>query len=131
MSRIRPLVSSVILPALFVATGCSGPGPGATLERFVIALDAGELTEAAALVAGPAVEQSNPEEVVAALQEGLREFTRANGVRVQILSERVEGDRAQVVARLVTGAGEQETERWNLVQTDGQWMIYLEPGDLS
>ena len=124
MLRIQLLLCSVALLWGIVAAGCSSVGPGATVQRFYRAVESGEAKAASEMVSGSMVSMMGPKKFEMALQGETGKISQKGGIQsIEILSEEIDGDAAEVGVRVTYGNGETDEENLNLTRIDGRWMI--------
>ena len=117
----------VALMALALA-GCSvfRPGPGDVVKQFIRHVEAGETTEAAALLSGDLANNLGQDKLRRVLAEQTRQIQSKGGIsNIEIVSEDVLGETAEVTAVTTYGNGSSQRENSKLIQKDGEWKITL------
>ena len=125
MFRIHSLLCSLALFWGIVVSGCSSLGPAATVQRYLRAIESGEVKAASEILS----ERSGVDRTVDRtyeLQRNVAEISRKGGIRsIEILSEETDGQTARVRARVTLGNGETGPGPvvFDLVRIDGRWRI--------
>ena len=124
MLRIHSQLCLLALFSGIVVSGCSSSGPAATVQRFYRAVESGEVKAASEMVSGSMVSMMGPKKLEAALQSETAKISRKKGIQsLDILSEEIDGQAAEVRVRVTYGNGEMDEENVNLTRIDGRWMI--------
>ena len=126
MTKTKAL--SVALLTVVALVGCSSfrSGPGDVVEKFVRHVEAGETTEAAALLSGDLVNNLGPDKLRRVLAEQTRQIQSKGGISsIEIVSEDMLGETAEVTAVTTYGNGSTQRETTKLIQKDGEWKIAL------
>ena len=126
----RSLLCLSVFFSLIVLTGCSGSGPAATVERFYRAVEAGDVKAASELVSRSLVVMMGREKIEAALESQTVDIIRKGGIQsIEVLSEEVDGNVAEVNVRITYGNDETEEANADLTRLDGRWMLTPDPED--
>lgn len=124
MLRIHWLFCLLALFWGIVVAGCASSGPTATVERFYRAVESGEVKAASEMISGSMVSMMGPKKIKAALQGETAKISRKEGIEsIEMLSEKIDGQTAEVRVRVTYGNGETHEENLNLTRIDGRWMI--------
>ena len=124
MLRIHSQLCLLALFSGIVVSGCSSSGPPATVQRFYRAVESGEVKVASEMVSGSMVSMMGPKKLEAALQSETAKISRKKGIQlIEILSEEIDGQTAEVRVRVTYGNAETDEENLNLTRIDGRWMI--------
>ena len=76
------------------------------------------------MVSGSMVSMMGPKKLEAALQSETAKISRKKGIQsLDILSEEIDGQAAEVRLRVTYGNGETDEENLNLTRIDRRWMI--------
>lgn len=121
-------MKSRILLLVVVALGCSflAPGPGTTVERFVHAVERGDLDVAAGLVEATSRAQVG-DKLSQLLAVWRGEMQEKGGLSTVVIdNETVAGDRATVKVTLRFGNGTSESDDMKLRREKEGWRIVLE-----
>ena len=123
MKKIRIAWAVTAAVGVFLA-GCSAfqTGPGATVEKFYMLVEKGEITQATALVSATLQAQLGGK-MAAALAEQGNKIRQKQGVKSFSATEEITGETATVTSDVVYGNSSTERENWKLVREDGQWRI--------
>lgn len=124
MLRIHSAVVLLGLIYAFVLGGCSSSGPARTVERFYRAVESGEVKAAFEMISGAIVSRMGPKKIEAEMQSETARIARKKGIQsIEILSEEVDGQAAEIRLRVTYGNGETEEQNANLTRIDGRWII--------
>ena len=124
MLRIHSLLCLLALVSGIVFAGCSSSGPARTVERFFRAVESGEVKAASAMVSESTVEMMGRKKIEAGLQRETEAIAQKKGIQsIEILSEEINGQAAEVRIRLSYGNGETDEQTVNLSRTSGRWLL--------
>lgn len=119
----------LILALLWMQPACSlfRPGPGATVRRFYLAIGSARSDEALQCLHPRLRAQFGDNKLRLALAAAEEKIRQQHGglSRVDITSEKIEGDRAQVESRITFRDGEHEGERDTLERFEQRWYLVL------
>ena len=119
----RILLVLFVLAALAVV-GCGAPGPADTVAHFYRHVEAGEVDAAADLFSEQITALITREKLKTALAEQTREMKDKGGIAsIEILSEEITGEVADVRIRVEYGNGETEEQDIHLTEIDGAWKL--------
>ncbi|WP_420629138.1 DUF4878 domain-containing protein [Candidatus Leptofilum sp.] len=117
----------LVLFGMFMLTGCSS-GPGKVVERFFQAIEAGEITEAIGYLSSGAVQSLGEDKWRALLSQGTADIEADGGLdKIDIISEEVTGETAEVEVEFTYGNGNQDSDTVDLIEEDGDWKIHVDP----
>ena len=116
-----------ILASLLVAGCSSSSSPAAVAKDFYTLVAEGKVNDAFALLDEDAQKFLKEKAGgVAMLTAKTQEMQKNGGLKgVEVLSEKVTGDTAEVELALVYGNGEKGTRKDQLVKKDGAWRMAL------
>ena len=137
MQRIHSLLCPLAFFSCLVLAGCSssgsGSGPGRTVERFLRALESGDVTTASEMMGGVGPKSksvSKNKRATSALRIQAARISRAKGLQsIEILSEKIDGTgtKATVRTQLIFRNGQTSTGNFPLVRVDGRWVLSVDP----
>ena len=125
MNRRYILLPLAALMALSLA-GCGmfASGPGATVTKFMTAVDKGDTVTAANLVSARIRSMLGDAKLQAGLQQQGQEMKAQGGLKtVTIQKEETKGDVAEVTALVIFGNGTQKPDTSKLVKESGGWKL--------
>ena len=121
--KIRTIAIIVLLIAMILLIGCS-VGPGTVTIKYFQAIEKGNIDEAISYYSTSTIQSLGYDKWQAVLLEGANRFATAGGVKsVNIVSEMIDGDKAQVTVRVRLGDGSILTDDFELVKEGGVWKI--------
>lgn len=115
---------------LMVGVACIGTscrfleGPAATVRRFHVALDKGDIPGAIDCLSPKFVTQFGLDKIRAALQDAALKLKRKGGIKTfKVEREDVVGDVAEVKTLITTGNGENDSDTFKLARENRVWRI--------
>ena len=127
----RPITLAFLLPSLLLglalfSTGCFSTGPADTVEQFYRNVEKGKLDDALELVSDSALSQLPAEKLKQGLQQATRDIDSKGGIDdIEILSEDIIGDTAEITVKITFGNGDSDEEDCSLIKEDGAWKLQL------
>ena len=113
---------------LFVA-GCSLTGPSGAVKKFYRLVEDGRVEEAADMFSTELFSVIGRDKVVAGLSEQTRDISLKGGIdSIDILSEEVNGQVADIRVRILYGNGNVDREDIQLTKLDGKWKLTPDMG---
>jgi len=99
-------------------------GPAATVKRFHVALDGGDIPAALECLSPKFVEQLGVDKLRAGLQEAALKLKKKGGIKTfTVEREDTVGEIAEVKTSVTTGNGERDSDTFKLAQENRVWKI--------
>lgn len=115
----------VLIGVLIVSAGCGlfSSGPGQTVKNFYYAVESGKIDEARNLLSAQ-VAAAYGAKLSQALVQASEDIKQRGGITsIDILTEDVNGDIANVTSKTTFGNGQSTTDASRLLKEDGEWKI--------
>lgn len=124
MTNVHRLLLFPTVLILALLAGCTDSGPAGTVEKFHHHVEDGEIEEAAEMFSGEIVAMFGRDKLESRLSQQTREISRKGGIQsLDIVSEEVSGQVADVRVRVTYGNGRTDEQDVQLTKIDGEWKL--------
>lgn len=121
--RITPNVRRPLMIVALLLAACAASGPGATLQRYMKIVEAGEVTKATTMFPS-ALQAQFASKIVAMIGAETDRIKKKGGLKaMDVVKEDVTGDIASVTLTTHYGNGTVDTSTTKLLREDNEWKI--------
>ena len=129
MKRRNFILMGITAATAVTLHGCFRSGPAAAIERFMRAMDKGNIEEAMEFYPQSFYQTFGKDKARMFLVEMSKELQAKGGIKsFKVNNEEVTGDLATVNFTVTYEDGSQETEEMSLLKQDGKWLANPDSG---